>query len=158
MKQFILAIALTAASTSAFAAADFSKKMELCALQTSEDPETYEKAFSETFLYVNKAKSLTTEQLRMINTHLLQVEYTTEPLTLKEIKALFTTGEQKYNDLYLVTMTSKTTGAIFYEAKSYPGDNPYGVVFTSTGDLAAYNQDDNITLVEGQQTLECPWK
>jgi hypothetical protein len=158
MKNMLLAFAFLMTSTTAFAAADFSKKMELCALQTSEDPEAYEKAFSETFIYVNKAKSLTAEQVRMINAHLVQVEYTTEPLSFEQIKALFTTGEQKYNDLYLVTMTSKTTGAVFYEAKSYPGDNPYGAVFTAAGDLAAYNQDDNITLIDGQATLECPWK
>ncbi|QDK45680.1 hypothetical protein DOM22_11240 [Bdellovibrio sp. ZAP7] len=157
MKTMILSLALLI-STNAFAAADFSKKLELCALQTSDDPEAYEKAFSETFIYVNKATSLTDEQVRMINAHLIQVEYTTEPLTFAEIKALFTTGEQQYNDLYFVTMKSKTTGAIFFEAKSYPGDNPYGVVFTATGDLAAYNQDDNITLVEGQATYACPWK
>ncbi|UYL07988.1 hypothetical protein B9G69_013135 [Bdellovibrio sp. SKB1291214] len=157
MKNMLLAFALLMTSTTAFAA-DFSKKMELCALQTSDDPEAYEKAFSETFIHVNKAQSLTAEQVRMINAHLIQVEYVTEPLSFQQIKALFTTGDQKYNDLYLVTMTSKTTGAVFIEAKSYPGDNPYGVVFTAAGELAAYNQDDNITLVDGQATLECPWK
>ncbi len=158
MKKIILTLTIMTATSSALAAADFSKKMELCALQTSEDPDAYEKAFSETFIYVNKANSLTAEQLRMINAHLMQVEYTTTPLSFKEVKTLFTTGEQMYNDLYLVTMTSKTTGKIYFEAKSYPGDNPYGVVFTANGDLAAYNQDDNITLVEGQETLDCPWQ
>ncbi|WP_413557153.1 hypothetical protein [Bdellovibrio sp. HCB209] len=158
MKHFVLALTLLFVSTGAFAAADFSKMMELCALQTSDDPEAYEKAFSETFIYVNKANSLTPAQLDMINQHLIQQEYVEAPLTLSEIKALFTKGEQQYNDLYLVTMTSKTSGAVYYEAKSYPGDNPYGLVFTADHKLAAYNQDDNITLVQGSEKLECPWQ
>ncbi|WP_413584225.1 hypothetical protein [Bdellovibrio sp. HCB274] len=158
MRHFILALTLIT-SPAAFAKADFSKTLELCALQVSEDPDAYDKVFSETVIYVNKASSLTALELEMVNKHLLEQEYVVAPLkTLAEVKELFAT-EQRYNDLYLITMTSKNTGRVFAYVKSYPGDNPYGLVFNpATAELLAYNQDDNITLVKGSETYACPWQ
>ncbi|WP_413574608.1 hypothetical protein ACLVWU_10295 [Bdellovibrio sp. HCB290] len=159
MRHFILAMTLIISQTT-LAKADFSKSLELCAMQWSEDPDSYEKAFSESTIYVNKATSITAQELKMVNSHLLEQEYVSAPLnSLAEVQALFTTGEQQYNDLYLITMTSKSTGQVFSYVKSYPGDNPYGLVFNpATGELLAYNQDDNITLVKGSETFACPWQ
>ncbi|WP_413581658.1 hypothetical protein [Bdellovibrio sp. HCB288] len=158
MKQFVFALSFMI-SANAFAGSDFSKTMELCALQSSSDDEVYHQAFSETSLYINKAKAVSAVQLKLINQHLLEQEYVTAPLkNLAEVQALFTTGDQQYNDLYLITMTSKTSGTVYHEVKSYPGDNPYSLVFSAKGQLVAMNRDQNITLVNGQESFDCPWE
>lgn len=120
--------------------------VELCQLEAEDGSEVaYEEVES---LDIKKITSLTEFQLNLVNQHLLEREYTSKALSFAEIKALFSKGgQEEYNDLSIITMKFKTTGKLYVEVKSYPGDNPYGLIFEAqTGKLVAMNGDDSIYL------------
>jgi hypothetical protein len=100
-------------------------------------------------LDIKNINSLTDFQLKLVNQHLIEQEYTPKALSFAEIKALFSKdGEEEYNDLYIITLKFKKTGKSYIEVKSYPGDNPYGLIFEAqTGKLVAMNGDDSISLL-----------
>lgn len=120
--------------------------VELCHLEAEEGSEdAYEEVES---LDIKQISSLTDFQLNLVNQHLLEREYIPQALSFAEIKALFSKGgQEEYNDLSLITMKFKETGKLYIEVKSYPGDNPYGLIFEAkTGKLVGMNGDDSIYL------------
>lgn len=119
--------------------------VELCQM---EDYDASIAAFEELeTLDIKQVSSLTGFQLDLVNQHLVQQEYTPKALTFAEIKALFSSdGDEGYNDLYLITYKSKKSGKIYIQAKTWPGDNPYGLIFTDAGKLVGHNGDGSISL------------
>ena len=120
--------------------------VELCQLEAEEGSKVdYEEVES---LDIREVKSLTDFQLNLVNQHLLEREYTSQALSFAEIKALFGKGgQEEYNDLAIITMKFNKTSKLYIEVKSYPGDNPYGLIFEAqTGKLVGMNGDDSIYL------------
>ena len=95
--------------------------------------------------------------LSMLNDHVTSIYEVQGPLTLAQIKELYSdNGPLKYDDLYVLTWKVKATGRTYVETKSYPGDNSYGFVFTPEGKVVATNGDDDYTLlVEGKKGIYC---
>lgn len=148
----LLAVATVANAQTSKAENPYLLPVELCQM---EDYDASLAAFEEVeSLDIKQINSLTSFQLDLVNQHLIHQEYTPKALTFAEIKALFSNdGEEGYNDLYLITYKSKKSGKIYIQAKTWPGDNPYGLIFTQAGKLVAYNDDDSIsfaTLSGGQ--------
>lgn len=131
--------------------------VELCKL------ESYDDADAEAFVEVENvdvkaATSLSAFQLDLVNQHLIEREYTPKALTLAEIQALFSgNGEERYNELYLVTLKAKESGNTYIQAFSYPGDNQYGLIFEAkTGKLVGHNGDGSISLYkQNGSTVSC---
>ncbi|WP_374035190.1 hypothetical protein ACES2I_05205 [Bdellovibrio bacteriovorus] len=162
MKHQILALALTLTSAAAFAAPQsysLPALKELCAMDAgSEDEFAFEKAFSDVSEYdIDEVTSISDKDLAMVNAHLMDHEYTAKPLTLTEIKALFgPEGDESSNDLYVITFKSKTTGRIYTHVKTYPGDNPYGLIFDNkTSKPVAHNGDGSIVLLTNNGSYSC---
>lgn len=100
-------------------------------------------------LDINDLTSLPGKILALVNQHLIEREYTAKDLSFAEIKELFTTGEEAYNDLYIITYQAKHTGAKYLEVKTFPGDNPYSLIFNEQGKLVANTQDGSVSLKVG---------
>ncbi|WP_347359164.1 hypothetical protein [Bdellovibrio sp.] len=157
MKKFILILSLFAVSTSFAKGQKLENLKELCALE-AEHEEDYESIFNEqSTLDIKEINSLTAFELGLVNAHLVQEQYTAKDLTFAEIKALFSEGgEQSYNDLHLITFKSKVTGRTYIQVKTWPGDNPYGLIFDAkTGKTLAHNGDDSIVLLTQNGPYSC---
>lgn len=78
-------------------------------------------------------------------------------LSYAEIRKQFLAdGENDYNDLYINELTHKATGKVYLEVKSYPGDNPYGAIYTADGfRMLATNSDSSIDLITKNGTFSC---
>lgn len=162
MKTLILTIALSLTALTATAAPksnSLEALKELCALDAGQKSET---AYEDTFLQlakldIKKISTLSATKLAMVNTHLVNEEYIQSPMTFAEIKALFSPeAEYGYDDLYIITLKSKATGRIYTYVRSYPGDNPYGLIFDSkTHKAVAHNGDDSIVLLTDNGSYSC---
>jgi len=113
-------------------------------------------------LDINDLTSLPNKILDLVNQHLIEREYTPKALSFAEIKELFSTGDEAYNDLYIITYEAKHTGAKYLEVKTFPGDNPYSLIFNEQGKLVANTQDGSVSLKVGpgnSQTdyFHCPY-
>lgn len=162
MKKMIFALSLILAANTVSAKVPgqkLSDLKELCALDAAQDDENaYENAFTTvSTLDIKEISSLTEAELIMANAHLIGEEYTTANLTFAEIKALFSEGgDQHYNDLYIITFKSNVTGRIYTQVKSYPGDNPYALIFDAKKLKAvAHNGDDSIVLLTDNGSYSC---
>lgn len=158
MKNHILTLTLILASATAMATPQsytLGSLKELCAL---EDYEAEQDAFVELKSDdIAERQSLTAEELRMINLHLRDVEYTDKDLSAEEIISLFRgEGELAYNDLYIITFQARKSGRIYVQVKTWPGDNPYGLIFDAqTGRTVAHNGDSSITLLTNAGPYSC---
>ncbi|CAE79063.1 hypothetical protein AB1A81_05260 [Bdellovibrio bacteriovorus] len=162
MKHQILALALTLTSATAFAAPQsysLPALKELCAMDAgNEDEFAFEKAFADVSEFdIKEVQSISDKDLAMVNAHLVDHEYTANALTFAELKALFGPGgDQAYNDLYVITFKSKTTGRVYTHVKTYPGDNPYGLIFDNkTLKPVAHNGDGSIVLLTNNGSYSC---
>jgi hypothetical protein len=129
--------------------------LELC--QMDAGVESQEEVFEDLeVLDIKEINSLNPFLLDLINQHLLE-EYSQKTLTFTEIKALFSDdGEERFNDLQIITFKSKKTEKVYIQVKTWPGDNPYGIIFEDkTGKVLAYNGDDSISLVDGSSKVSC---
>ncbi|MEK2646435.1 hypothetical protein [Bdellovibrio sp. BCCA] len=131
--------------------------VELCALEIAEEAEA--QFTEETIFDIRKTKTISAFHLSLINNYI--AGYNQEPnknLTLADLQKMFgKDGEESFNDLYIVKYTSKTTGQVYLEVRTYPGDNPVGTVYNSkTGEILAQNSDDSyeLTLPNGG-TFSC---
>lgn len=157
MKKFIFVLSLFAVSTSFAKGQKLENLKELCALE-AEHAEDYESTFEElSTLDIKEINSLTAFELNLVNAHLVQEQYTSKALTFAEIKKFFSAeGEQPYNDLYIITFKSKVTGRTYIQVKTWPGDNPYGLIFDAkTGKTLAHNGDDSIVLLTQNGPYSC---
>ncbi|MGZ3782343.1 MAG: hypothetical protein ACXVCY_16955 [Pseudobdellovibrionaceae bacterium] len=128
---------------------------ELCLLEQPSENSNFFKEIVK--IDLKTTDSISDFYLKLVNFHLIKEQYTDKQLSLNEVKALFSpTGEQGYNDLYITKFISKNSGNIYVEVKSYPGDNPYSLIFNGhTGDVVASNEDDSITLTTNKGTVNC---
>nr|BFD62271.1 hypothetical protein BdHM001_09520 [Bdellovibrio sp. HM001]BFD67809.1 hypothetical protein HAGR004_28310 [Bdellovibrio sp. HAGR004] len=157
MKLFIFVLSLFAVSTSFAKGQKLENLKELCALE-AEHEEDYDNTFAELgTLDIKEINSLTAFELKLVNAHLVQEQYTTKALTFAEIKKFFSEeGEQPFNDLHIITFQSKVTGRTYIQVKTWPGDNPYGLIFDAkTGKTLAHNGDDSIVLLTQNGPYSC---
>lgn len=77
--------------------------------------------------------------------------------TFPEIKKLFSKhGEEQFNDLYLYEITIKKTGEKFIEVRTWPGDNPVGVLFNVSNQVpVAYNGDGSYEIITQSGNKYC---
>lgn len=164
MKMLFLSLALITASRTTFANTShqiIKSLQELCLLEPQErqeEQDNFENKFVEVrSLDIKTVDALTDSELKMVNAHLLSEKYVEKVLTFAEAKALFSDGgEQAYNDLYVITFKSNASGRTYVQVKSYPGDNPYGLIFDAkTGKAVAHNSDDSITLLTDNGPYSC---
>ncbi|WII73192.1 hypothetical protein QJS83_04810 [Bdellovibrio sp. 22V] len=148
MKKILFSVAFFA---SAIAFAEAPAHVELCALEIYEEQEVQ---FTTKELFdIKTAKSISPFFLSLLNHY-----YGGEPKTFAEFKALYGEhGDESYNDLIIYELTSNTTGRVYLEVKSWPGDNPVGFVHDpKTGEVLASNGDDSYTLFYGNnQEFSC---
>jgi len=121
-------------------------KLELCDLETDASDDTFTEIRT---IDIDKTKTLSPFLLKLANEHLIAQGYVKTEQTLPEIKALFgEKGEESFNDLYIVFFISKKTGQKYIQVKTWPGDNPMGLIFEAdSGKLVGHNSDDSISLV-----------
>ncbi|WP_374035189.1 hypothetical protein ACES2I_05200 [Bdellovibrio bacteriovorus] len=156
MRSLILTLSLLIAGPT-MASVDTLK--ELCALDSFHDEEqAYEKNFTETdTLDIRKVQSLSEKELNMVNAYLIGEDFTTQALSFPEIQALFVgDGDLAYNDLHLITFKSNSSGLVYTQILSWPGDNPVGLIFDRlTGKAVAHNSDDSISLLAEKGEIWC---
>lgn len=159
MKKIILFLSLIVISfaDSAYAqkqANSLKSLQELCVLEEPEDSNIFDQIVK---VDIKEADSISDFLLKLVNKHLIQQQYTDKELTYDEVKALFSDrGEQGYNDLYIEVFGSRTSGNVYVEVKSYPGDNPYALIFDGyDGKVVASNQDDSISLITNKGLFNC---
>lgn len=143
MKTLLSIALILASTTSAVAATKEPANLELCTLELYERSE--ELFIVEEIFDIKKAASATNFQIEMLNAHMNYISFE-EPkdFTFEEIKDVF---QKSFDDLYILKLTSRKTGKVYLETKSYPGDNPYGLVFDLQGNVIAQNGDDSYTLI-----------
>lgn len=103
---------------------------------------------------VKEMSALTPLQDKMVQQYLMKIEYTDKHLSLKEIQDLFTITYQ-FDELSFSTYKSQSTGAIYHNVISYPGDNQYGLIYDNNGQLVANINDGDIELLENGQSFYC---
>lgn len=161
MNKLFLATALTLMSLSfadaAFAAPSNAKNLyELCVLE--EEESEISKSFDVVqSIDIKQTQSISEFLLKLVNVHLIEEQYTEKSLSFQEVKKLFSNdGEQGYNDLYITAFGSKKTGNLYVEVKSYPGDNPYALIFNAyEGKVVAKIQDGSVMLVTNKGARYC---
>ncbi|KYG68213.1 hypothetical protein AZI87_02855 [Bdellovibrio bacteriovorus] len=143
MKTLLSIALILASTTSAVAATKEPANLELCTLELYEPSE--ELFITEEIFDVRKATSVSKLELKMLNAHLNYISFE-EPkeFTFEDVKAAFANG---FDELYILKLTSRKTGKVYLETKSYPGDNAYGLVFDLKGNVIAQNGDDSYTLI-----------
>lgn len=160
MNKLFLTISLTLMSLSfadaAFAAPSNAKNLyELCVLEEeSEISNSFDVVQS---IDIKQAQSISEFLLKLVNVHLIEEQYTEKVLSFQEVKKLFSNeGEQGYNDLYITAFGSKKTGNLYVEVKSYPGDNPYSLIFNAyDGKVVAKTQDGSVMLITNKGARYC---
>ncbi|MGZ3818883.1 MAG: hypothetical protein ACXVCU_19575 [Bdellovibrio sp.] len=147
--SFIGSVALAQNSNS------FENLKELCLLEQPSENSNFFKEIVK--LDIKTTDNISEFYLKLVNVHLIKEQYTDRPLSLNEVKSLFrANGAQSYNDLYITEFVSKNSGNIYIEVISYPGDNPYALIFNGhTGNVVASNEDDSITLATDKGPLNC---
>lgn len=118
--------------------------IEICELESGENnSESLDVAHVFDIKKENKISSL---YLKLINTYFNEEN---KIYTFAELKNLFSKdGEEMFNDLYLYEITIKKTGEKYIEVRSWPGDNPVGVVFRlSNQEPVAYNSDGSYEII-----------
>jgi len=146
----ILSILILTMTSIAFAG----QTPELCVLE-AEHQEEIDNQFHKTFIDVEEVRSLNKGLVRHLNYHIQAQGYSNKPLNLKQIKNLFTKGDEKLNDLYLNIFVSKISGQKLIEVVSYPGDNAYSHIFNNRGDLVGFSGDGSYAFLKGTQPVYC---
>ncbi|KHD88237.1 MAG: hypothetical protein OM95_10035 [Bdellovibrio sp. ArHS] len=123
--------------------------VELCTLELYEESEALFAA--EEVFDIRTATSVSASELEMLNQHMNYISFEeARTYTFAEIQEQFNDSS---DELYIHKLTSRQTGRVYLEVKSYPGDNPYGLVFDAgTGTLLATNGDDSYTLIDSNGT------
>jgi hypothetical protein len=154
MKKFISILAFSLFAVYAHAALPDVPQAPLCEL--SADPDTIQQSNLEetNVIDVRNVSAVSATNLSYINQHLQWEEYTTADLDLAGIQAFFA-KEEPYNELYVITYKVKSSGAIFTQVLSYPGDNAYSLFFDVNGKIIANSQDGDVSLKIGDQSIEC---
>jgi hypothetical protein len=82
--------------------------------------------------------------------------YFNQAQSFAAIQALFADGgAEEYNDLYIYSRTSKKTGQVHFEVRTYPGDNPVGRIYSAAGELLGENGDGSYTFNTAQGPVWC---
>lgn len=153
MKALIASMFLVLAASSAFAAAH---EPEFCKMGfVTEDENFTQKNFDIVQIDIVHAKTVSAQELALVNDYLIYNQMTAKALSLVEIQNLFgPQGEESHNELYLEYRTSKVSGDKHVEVYSYPGDNAVGTVYNPlTGKVMGYDGDGSYSyFVHGQET------
>lgn len=154
MKHIIAITVFSIFTVSVHAALPDVPHAPLCEL--SADPETIQQTNLEetNVIDVRKVASVSPVVLSYVNQHLQWEEYTTADLDLAGIQAFFA-KEEPFNELYVITYKVKSSGAIFTQVLSYPGDNAYSLFFDVAGKVIANSQDGDVSLKVGDESIEC---
>ncbi|UOF01161.1 hypothetical protein [Bdellovibrio reynosensis] len=127
--------------------------VELCELEIWDEREA---AFAqEDLLNIKQEANPSAIFAKLVEQHFAtQYEQT---LPYAEIRQQFLDGgDNDYNDLYIHRLTHKASGKVYLEVKSYPGDNPYGAIYTADGyKMLATNSDSSIDLITKNGTFSC---
>lgn len=154
MVTHILALALLVSSSLSFAkTTQFTN--ELCAIEYAD---SYDKNFDEiSATEIFEYKTITPELLKLINNHLIALDYTTKELSLEEIQHLFSQdGDYYYDGMTITYFQSNKSGQVYLQTMSWPGENPYSFNYNAdTLELRAVGQDATITLVDKDQKQVC---
>lgn len=150
MNKIVLFLSVLMMSKLALATAP--ANLELCALEIQEEAEVQFR--EETIFNIKSAKSISAFHLSLINEYLKEEGNT---YTFADLKKLFgPKGEWRFNDLYILKFTSKTSGKTYLEVRAFPGDNPVGTVFDAiTGKTVALNSDDSYELIADDGSFSC---
>ncbi|XGC80144.1 hypothetical protein ACES2L_12510 [Bdellovibrio bacteriovorus] len=129
------------------------QNVELCELEIWDEREA---AFvQEDLLDIKKDANPSAIFAKLVEQH-FAVQYE-QTLPYAEIRKQFLAdGDNEYNDLYIHRLTHTATGKVYLEVKSYPGDNPYGAIYTADGKkMLATNSDSSIDLITKNGTFSC---
>ncbi|HEX7673877.1 MAG TPA: hypothetical protein VF412_06890 [Bdellovibrio sp.] len=153
MKALIASVFLVLAASSAFAVVH---EPEFCKMGfITTDQNFAQKNFDIVRIDVVQAKSITAQELALVNDYLIYNQMTSKALSLAEIQDLFgPQGQESHNELYLEYRTSKVSGEKHVEVYSYPGDNAVGTVYNPiSGKVMGYNGDGSYSyFVHGKET------
>jgi hypothetical protein len=153
MKHMMMILSLTVLSTIAHAAP---KHIALCELEQAEEDITASDLVDISSLNVAEVNSLTSFQLKLANKYLVHQEYFANDLSFAEIKSMFSKdGEHQFDELHISSYQAKSSGIVYNQVHSYPGDNYYGLIFDINGNQVADIQDGSITIIENGQRLNC---
>lgn len=147
MKSVIVSAFLVLAATSAQAYQSTVPHAEICVLEAGYEPEDLDKLYKETVIFdIKEAKSVTKAQWAMLKEY-YQGYYSDEQVTFERLKKDFgPKGDEAYNDLYIYKIEIAASGNVYYEVRTYPGDNPFGYVFDAKGNFVASNGDGSYSL------------
>lgn len=127
---------------------------EICPLAK----ESHDGLYDVKVLDITKISFLDPFYLKLANAHAMERSYIKAPLSFADLKELFTNGEEEYNDLYIKIRTFKATGAKHIEVMSWPGDNPYSIIFDFNGKVIATSGDGDYTVhLENGTDFNCPY-
>lgn len=118
--------------------------IELCELESRENSsESLEVVH---IFDIKQENEISSFHLKLINLYFSEEN---KIFTFAELKNLFSKdGEEMFNDLYLYEITIKKTGEKYIEVRSWPGDNPVGIVFRlSNQEPVAYNGDGSYEII-----------
>lgn len=149
MKQILVILSLL--TFSVFAQA-LPKHAVLCQLQAEEESEALLTIASHN---IEELTTLSPSVLKLVNQHILELEYTDKELTFEEIQKLFTEGEYRHDDLHITSYQDKISGIVYMLVNSYPGDNNYGLFFDVQGRLVASLQDGDVYLNNNGTKTSC---
>lgn len=146
MKSVILSAFLVLAAVSAQAFDASIPNVELCNLESGYEPEDLEKIFTEKVIFdIKEAKSVSPALWAMIKEY--YEGYTSESVTFEKLKKDFgPKGDESYNDLNVYKFQFAATGNVYFEVRTWPGDNAVGMVFNAKGEFVASNGDGSYQL------------
>jgi len=153
MKHMMMILSLTILSTAAFAAP---KHIALCEIQQAEEDIKTPDLVYITDTNIKDVESVTAYQTVLLNRYLRHQEYTTQDSSFAEIKQMFSdNGEHQFDELHILTFQAKSTGNVYTQVHSYPGDNQYGLIYDIQGQLVASIGDGDVSILEGNKSLNC---
>jgi hypothetical protein len=125
---------------------------EICQLEQ----ESQNGLYSVKILDLKKIDHLTPFYLNIANQHAIAQGYIPQALPFADLQALFVSGSEDYNDLYIKIRTYKS-GNRHIEVMTWPGDNPYSTIFDSNGNVIGESSDGGYAYVaaDGKITY-CP--
>lgn len=125
---------------------------EICQLEQ----ESQSGLYSIKILDLEKVDHLLPFYLNLANQHAIAQGYTVQALPFADLQALFVSGDEEYNDMYIKIRTYKS-GNRHIEVMSWPGDNPYSTIFDSNGNVIGESGDGSYSYVaaDGKMT-SCP--
>ncbi len=110
---------------------------EICQLEQ----ESQNGLYSVKILDLKKIDHLLPFYLNIANRHAIEQGYISQALPFEDLKALFVSGDEEYNDMYIKIRTFHKTGNRHIEVMTWPGDNPYSTIFDFYGKVIGDSSD-----------------